>query len=192
MRHLFSVYLERYFLAFDPALSSNSLGVSHSFPRLIHFPLEPVSYLQAYSRAVVDLHLKREEALKLLFWTKTTKLILVFRKHNKTYLTFITDPNLIVAVVKVVDPLLPPLDPAPESESSSESVSESLLVSLTPSVVSAVRPPKPPPAAATVVVTADGALDAAPADISAAVTEVEEVDEDDVILSVPQRRFYII
>jgi len=148
--------LERYFLAFDPALSSNSLGVSHSFPRLIHFPLEPVSYLQAYSRAVVDLHL-----------------------------TFITDPNLIVAVVNVVDPLLPPLDPAPESESSSESVSESLLVSLTPSVVSADRPPTPPPAAAaTVVVTADGALDAAPADVSAAVTEVEEVDEDDVMVYV--------
>ena len=34
------------------------------------------------------------------------------------------------------------------------------------------------------VVTADGALDAAPADVSAAVTEVEEVDEDDVMVYV--------
>lgn len=62
--------LDRYFLALDPALSSNSFGVSHSFPMLIHFPFDPVSYLQAYNKAVVDLHR-----------------------------TFITDPNFVVIPV---------------------------------------------------------------------------------------------
>lgn len=49
--------LDKYFLAFDPALSSNSLGVSHSSPNWMHFPLLPVSYLFEYRMAVVDLHL---------------------------------------------------------------------------------------------------------------------------------------
>lgn len=48
---------ERYFLALLPARSSNSLGVSHSSPSWIHFPLDPDSYLAVNITAVVDLHL---------------------------------------------------------------------------------------------------------------------------------------
>ena len=45
--------LERYFLAFEPALSSNSLGVSHSSDSWMHLPLDPDSYLLALRTAVV-------------------------------------------------------------------------------------------------------------------------------------------
>ena len=41
-RHLM---LDKYFLALLPDFSSNSLGVSHSSPSKMHFPLDPDSYL---------------------------------------------------------------------------------------------------------------------------------------------------
>lgn len=44
---------DKYFFAFDPARSSNSLGVSHSSPNWIHFPLLPDSYFWVYITAVV-------------------------------------------------------------------------------------------------------------------------------------------
>ena len=51
-RHLM---LDKYFLALLPAFSSNSLGVIHSSPARIHFPLEPDSYLLTKSWAETDL-----------------------------------------------------------------------------------------------------------------------------------------
>lgn len=53
-RHLIE---DKYFLAFEPALSSNSLGVNHSSPNWMHLPLLPDSYLDVNMTAVVDLHL---------------------------------------------------------------------------------------------------------------------------------------
>ncbi len=41
-RHLME---DKYFLALEPALSSNSFGVSHSSPSWMHLPLLPDSYL---------------------------------------------------------------------------------------------------------------------------------------------------